>query len=412
MCLLIAWWAWRQVDEQRALDRWVATRRDGNLATIQATEVPDLAESHVERAQIRISRSFPPAREGARADLVRALHLLPMRSGIWFQVSQNDLFSSRLQDGREALRRSDELDPFFPAQRLRSIQLWSLLGERDRAVALARSVVSLGFEYRREAARELTLMGIDPVAIFDMVWDDELTPVQIGELIVEISTADDKKLDVIFARLADPVLDDKDFRSLALERASRPLAYNIVRELWRRDSPGVMDVGEGVALQNLDLRDPPFRGSLPLGWQQFPLRGVRGGSWVEPEMAGQDGAGAIRIMFPEATVGQKTVPLRYLFYRFPWRGAEPATVTVAVKSSATEGVLLWMTGRVGDDGLRGGAKVVGRDWTDLQMKLPPRTSAAMVELYIDGRNSRIDGEAPEVLIGRLGFDPSGEQVQP
>ena len=408
LCLAIAAWVAAQFRVQAQVDRWEEARRLGTMEVLSdPTAMPPTQANFSQRARIRLNNTFPPDRKLVREDFVEAMRRAPLSSGLWLQFAQNELFSGRGDSGRNALMRSDAMDPFYPGQRLRSIQLWSLLGEQDRAVEIARSVADLGFTFRLKAAKELSLMGVEPVAIFDMVYTPDLKPGELGELLNEIRTADATALAAIYTKIPDDYYKDPAFRVLALQRATDPLVYEVTDRIWREVSPSVVEIDGKLLAENPDLLKPPFGGELPLGWQPIPLKGAGGGGWEEPDLASGKEA-AIRVEFPDALVGQMTVSIRYPCYRFPWRGGKPLTVYTRVRGSVDEGQLAWVSTRIDGERLRCDSVKMNRGWQEIRFQVPASATPRVIELVLEGRNAERLGEGRGALfIGGIRFGQEG-----
>ncbi|MCC6547640.1 hypothetical protein IT570_10780 [Candidatus Sumerlaeota bacterium] len=407
LCTAIIVWCRARLHHQRSLDRWNAIKAEGAAAALSSQEMPELQRAYRDRALIRLNRTFPPDRPGIRADMQQAIVRSPLSSELWFSYAQNELFAGDVAHGRSALQRSDELDPFFPGQLLRSIQLWNLLGEQDRAIAIARNVASLGYQYRVKSADELSQMGIAPREIFNMVSTSDLTPQQTGEVLNAIRTNNREQLSQIFATIPNSAFDDPQFRQSALQRASDPLMLDVVERIWRAESPDVKWL-EGCLVDNTDLRKPPFASDFPLGWQPIPSRGAGGGAWAAPDFSNEQTA-SIRIEFPRVDWGSKgPVSINYPFYRLPWDGRRGTTISVAIQAIGEGTISAWLSTTTRGRRIQSKPKQVSETTERVEIYVPKSFDAEILTIAV---NARAVGETPgnqsSLLISNFTLEADG-----
>ncbi|MCC7392464.1 hypothetical protein IT571_08935 [Candidatus Sumerlaeota bacterium] len=383
-------WCRLQISHQRDLDRWAEIKRQGAAASLSSQEMPPLKDAFSDRSMIRLNRTFPPDRDGVRQDLQEAIVRAPLASELWFSYAQNELFAGNIPQGRAALERSDDLDPFFPGQLLRSIQLWSLLGERDHAIRIARSVVAFGFQFRVKSATELSQMGVAPREIFDMVTTGDLTPPQTGELLNAIGTSNREQLRQILAEIPQATYADPQFRLLAFKRASAPLMLDALERIWRAESSGAQWL-DGCLVENIDLQNPPFRSEFPLGWQPIPTRGNGGGSWVAPDAANNQ-VGSVRISFSRVDWGKNgPVSISYPFYQLPWDGKRGLNIHVSVRSDGGSSNA-WIATTTRNRRIQSPSVKMTESPQRLSLYVPPSTDPEILAISL---NARAVGESPE-----------------
>ncbi|MEO8376326.1 MAG: hypothetical protein ABI579_01535 [Candidatus Sumerlaeota bacterium] len=390
LCLGIIVWCRLQLLQQQAVERWDDVKTDGAAASLSFDQLPPLKSAFQDRASIRLNSTFPPDRDGVRADLQQAISRAPLSSDLWFTYAQNELFAGNVSAGRSALLRSDELDPFFPGQLLRSIQLWSLLGEQERAIAIARNVASLGFQYRLRSADELSQMGVSPREIFEMISTNDLSPVQTGNLLNAIRTNSKEQLIQIFDGIPQKTFDDAGFRLLALQRATNPLLPGVIERIWRAESPGAQWL-DGCLVENIDLQKSPFKTEFPLGWQQIPAQGNGGGAWVAPD-AGNDQRASIRIAFSRVDWGKDgPVSITFPFYQLPWDGHAGLNVYTSIRSSGGTGNA-WLTTITRKHRLQSESIKTSETPQRLSLYIP---RSADPEILTISLNARAIGQAPD-----------------
>src|SRR5690606_13520823 len=122
-----------------------------------------------------------------------------------------------------SLRRSDELDPRYPTQRMESIKLWMLLGDVDRAVELARNVGLMDFELRIEMAKTLRMLGKTPAEIFQLLDGQELTIGQMTRFLSFLWSQSPARMCELFAQFPATMYQDIANRRAIAELAMRPL---------------------------------------------------------------------------------------------------------------------------------------------------------------------------------------------
>lgn len=360
-------------------------------------EVAPLGEgAFLRRAVHRSEEMFPPDRLGAREDLAGALAASPLRSQTWFHHARNELFSGRREYATAAISRADALDPWYPGQRLRSIQFWYLLGERDRAVDLAARMADMGPRQRRDAARELIVMGIEPTEVWSLIVDERLPAGEAGKLLLAMGAVDASGMRTLVGNLQPEYLDDDVYRGDIFRRASNPYLPEILVHVWNHGHGPLLGL-PAVPLENPALDTPPFRVGLPVGWQPPPTRDVYTVSWITPELTAGISGGLLRVELPPGATSAT-----WNFYRtlLTEEISEPKFFTLRVRSESMSQV--WLTIRSAAGTVRFSAIRLAGEWETLVVPIPEGT-AGFVDLVLDIRPPSESGrQATIVEVGELG----------
>lgn len=318
--LLLAWSWWHYATVSQRLDARASLAQAqgrGAASTVEwhlghpVSALPDDVLVLEATARWAADRATPPQSGMAREALARALALAPLRSRLWIMLGRVQLFDGRGDQARAALAFSDTLDPAFPSERLRAARYWALLGEEDRALALARDAASLDDAGVVEAARALRLMGLSPRAAFDAVYRDGIHPGRFKDLVEALASTDPDAMQALWAGLPDSALDVPDAPRVVVQAALDPLAAGAVLRAWSR-ATGLAPDGQEPYLPNAGLRTNPFDSSLPVGWI-LP----RGGAWdgrIRWESGTEGEGGALRV---EPPLARGDSNLRHIvLYRF------------------------------------------------------------------------------------------------
>lgn len=237
----------------------------------------------------RFERSlFPPDLAAAHAATARRIAIEPFDSPPWLRLARLHFRMGRPAEALAALRVSDRLKPGFPDERLDAIQLWALLGERDRARDLAAAVAALGDAPSLLAARELRMLDWDAADALAAV-TPERSPVAQAKAAVLFFGTDADANAAVFAALPRTAVSEPEARRVLLEASLSPLLPEMAVNLWRVDAmPRVAAAelpGGTILLDSPTLGErPPLRG--PLGWQLSEDATYRS----------EDGAGSLRVL--------------------------------------------------------------------------------------------------------------------
>ncbi len=276
-----AFFQWRAAHEQLA---WREFARTAPIATVtERSDFPDLPAANARLARFFADEVFPPDHERALQFLIRTVRADPQSSTVWFSIAREQLLLGRRVEARAALMRSDALDPHYPKHRFGAIQLWSLLGERDRAISLAQRFNELGGRFSIESGRQLKRIGMSPAEIFDALEFERETADRQVALLKEIQTGDREQMSASLEKIDVKTIGDTATRSAMARLASWPVAYEKALEVWRAESPELLLVGGKLPADNLTLRQPPFAKDFYFGWQ-LPMIGDKGKKKGEIEL--------------------------------------------------------------------------------------------------------------------------------
>src|SRR5690606_18216703 len=129
-------------------------------------------------------------------------------------------------------------NPAFPLQRLKAVQMWDLMGERERAVDVAVSVAGLDFEGKREAAQVLRLLDHSPAQAFVAVGGPTCEPAQMGQLMDDLRSPRREAMQALFAQVPERAWEDEAFRRRAASLAEKPFLHEVAMRLWRMEGEG------------------------------------------------------------------------------------------------------------------------------------------------------------------------------
>ncbi|MCC5877872.1 MAG: hypothetical protein JJU11_16755 [Candidatus Sumerlaeia bacterium] len=395
-------WLLGRYGELEKADEWAAAYQSQDSVRIgQATPPGDRA--FVQRAVHRSEELFPPDRDGASEDLSSALKLAPFRSHTWFHQARNELFAGRREHARAAMARADELDPWYPGQRLRAIQFWYLLGERDRAVTLARTMAEMGPRLRRDAARELVAMGLSPRETWQLVVDERVPAEEAGKLLLAMDLPDPGGIRELLTILDRGYLEDHVYRDDLFRRATDPFLADVLLDVWEHGH-GPLEGISSLPFENPRLSMPPFRVGLPVGWQPPARRDVYTVSWIAPDLVVErEVGGLLRMELPQ---GSSSATWR--FYRTFTPGVQPPTaaISVRVRSTGTVPSQGWLTIRTATGTVRSPSLQLAGEWKTLRASLP-EDAAGFLDLVLDIRP--LEAPSQSSLVVDLG-DLSVESV--
>lgn len=399
---LIGLWVAALWEREGAARQWREVRGGGNDSVADSAFRPPNAAARVERAVVLSEGVFPPRREEALAELEAALTTAPMESRTWFLAARNHLFEGRGAEARAAMARSDALDPWYPGQRIRAVQFWTLLGDRERAAGVARSVSGLGPRHRAAMAGELLSMGFGLEEAWDLVITEDTLPAHGGRVLLAMEVEDAGALAALMEALPAHWYDDGDFRTLAFRRASRPLLPGVLRRLWEAGH-GPLGGSETIPLENPSLDKPPFRPGLPLGWMAAPLRAGFQASWSDLPAAGApEGSGVIRVEIPAGENSANWRILRTITAETEGAGR----LFLNIRRLVGRNCSAWITARRRGESARSPAVELTEEWTRVALELPPGPPG-FLDITLDLRAGA--GRAPVVvLVGGAGVEGGGE----
>lgn len=233
------------------------------------------------------------------------------------------------EQGLAALEFAEKLSPSFPTPYLEIIPVWILAGERERAFGLARRISSLDGLAPIEVAKVLQSAGIPPTQIWELTYHRKLSPRNSVRLIQAINRHSVPTQDAFFNQIPTELLQDQEFRNLALREFLRPLAPNAIRELWHHEHKSQLEqitVGGGTLLLQKPVNPSIPRDSFHFGWQRPPERIAR--SVVNRQEGGRT---SWRVSYRDETPQQAWLLHRGLFMD----GTAPLMIEVVLRH--TEG---------------------------------------------------------------------------
>lgn len=212
----------------------------------------------------------PPDYARSEEFLAEAIRQDPLRSDLWMRLARARLYQGKNAPARQALLRSDILDPHFPRQRLEAIQLWALLDDRARAEAIALKLASLDFSLLLDSAKSLRLAGWNPSEIFLLLKGPTLPAKDMGQLLIRIRSQNPETMRTLYANVPDSAYTDESFRQIASQEVANPLLIDIADRLWKSESDAIEAIetsGTLVLVDNPSLQKNPFENPFPFGWQ-------------------------------------------------------------------------------------------------------------------------------------------------
>ncbi|CAN5274519.1 hypothetical protein BH09SUM1_BH09SUM1_05520 [soil metagenome] len=406
-CAVLLAWGTSQFMSAVALRRWadadIATRLaipEGNLSSQQLTD----------RAAARMEAVFPPDWKGAEQDATAAVRRDPFRSQNWMVLARAQIFSGSPEAARQSISRADELDPWYPLQRLHSAQLWSLLGEDARAEDLAKSVAAMGKNNREQAAAELVKLGLGAQRVFDVVRSKDDTPNEVADLLAQLPATEPAALHAIYVSLPAEWKTDPEFRGALFTRASNPFDYEVIRDLLIADGRDVVESGT-VAIIDGTLLTPPFASGLRAGWMPAPAKLSAQVAWLTPQVTPTGNHGLVRLSFGRPRAGGAPAA-RYPFYRFPAKKGPGVIVTLTLRSPNARVVQTMIDSRRGTVVSRSERVDVSSDPTDVTLTISNIVEDGFQEINIDVR-AQSDGEGDaSLLLGPLRIEPLQAAVAP
>lgn len=312
---LIAGWNIWQYQEAQIVCSWAAHESSSKEVLLQLAESGEISETlraNLAVANIYANELFPPNHQKALDYYLRAAAKDPLNSVIWYRIAREKALTGQTEQARSALRRSDQLDPYFPQHRLTSIQLWAALDDPQHSMDVARSLSQLGGVYRMSAARELAAIGLTPVEIFDAMELDQADPFDQIKALSVVGTSDPEMMRPAFARINWDQLDDSQIRNHALRVAIESELFEESVRIWRMEAPDILEAPAWV-IHNPRLVDSPFEHDFALGWQRFPDQSGLEYRWLSPEGLEDIPQGTIVINFDPKS---KDIKLSWTLYKF------------------------------------------------------------------------------------------------
>lgn len=290
----LAWQAW---------ERGLQEQGPAFLLEVEPNRIPREAAAYRQLAHSLGTELVPPQREEALGHLRQAIARDPQRADLWILASRLLFFTGRRDEARVALARSDAMNPSFPLQRLRAVQMWEMMGERDRAVGIALRVAALDNEGKREAAEALRLLGHSPVDAFVAVGGPDMEPGPMLRVLEVLRSTRASSMEALLLAVPDEAWRDAEFARRAARWAEDPVLPAVARKLWALAEPDLVDLplgpeGPELPLANIDLaRDPFARPGGSFGWQRPEALRRVDWRWIPLEGGPDDPKGAIEFKF-------------------------------------------------------------------------------------------------------------------
>lgn len=404
VALAILAWASVRWNEARRAESFSALRSATPNQFLSTESLPRHSDAFLARARVRSEVLFPPDRAGAQTDLEAALNYSPLRSEAWLLLGRELALGGAAMQARVALRRAEALDPGYPAQRLRAIQLWSLLGDEESARATARRVAAFGGTFRRQAAEELMALGHEPIEVLSLLGGADPDPADQAAALLAVKPRSGIENEDLFARMPESAFADRSFRAAVFPRALSPFAPVALDRLWSAETP-LTDFAPGLRMANPTLLDPPFALGLPVGWQPGP-KGLQV-TWQSPSVSGET-FGSLEIATP-LVPGSSSASLQYPFLRLPVPAGQAFVASAAVRSVPALGTnRLWLTVRgIGAQAVRSESMIPLETWGPLEVPVPAAAEPVLLELVLEGRLAASGGATPMVFLGPLMLRPAG-----
>ncbi len=386
----------------------------------QPARVPPAAEAMVLVAGFYGEVFFPPDDRKAAGWAARALEVRPLESGLWVVLARHLFFSGQVDEARVALERADELDPNYPRQRLAAIRLWTLMGEKDRAGALASQIGRLGFRERGEAAAELIRAGWSRADIFRQLDGPLLSDPEIVELLNLLKARRPGEaralLDAIpTSRLAA----SRVLRSAASRHAVDAVLLDQIERIWhleRPKAPSSPRFPDDSSNLMLAFEAPP----LAMGWQGPPVE-----NWVllrprqieEPGTLGSPSTSinGLEVQYRDTPDESRRVS-RWTFYRFPLAAGERLDVAMRCRTYPSDRSAAKIIATDGRQRIESNTTELRTDLIQtLSLSFPPRDANRVITLQLERTRARsiFDTEA-ELAVHSLNLvsnPASGEAPQ-
>lgn len=335
---------------------------------------------HVTRADIFSEGIFPPDHDAAVRDLETALRLDPQFSRAWMALARERILQGRLDEARAALETSDRLSPVYPSERLKSAALWTMLGDRDRSLRIARRIASLGPEQTGPVARELLRLGFDTDNVVEVVDFLGLETIDRLALLKVFHRERPGSATVLIDRLPPEDLEYAEVRQYVAPFLMNPLDPVLLGELWSISNPSLSLIDGRILVEDPGIEQPPFAGSFPMGW--LNLKDSEATVSWEPmgSMLGGNAGGRIRFSLPRYVRRE----IQWTCYRFLADTGPAFEIEVEMTPSLARTSQLTFGGTMNPGGdLRGTVEqVIGERPLAMRLRIPDRTAPALVSLHL------------------------------
>lgn len=416
--LAVAWGGWQFA---RAVEnsRWERAKADGPEAAyaLPLEKTPESSDVRLLRGRFVSTDIFPADHPAAVGEFTRAVQLDPLSSLAWYELAKEEVLVNRPAEARAALERSDQLDPYYPRQRFGAIQLWATLGERERAITLARKIAGLGGEFRDTAAKKLLSLPMSPAEIHETLDFGSLQGMELADALVAVRAEDPERMAELWKRVDRARLTGNGGAlKKAIRIATDPFVYDAVVSVWKSQNSFLEFTKENYPVDNPNLARVPTLEAFPLGWQPLPgLPPDQLVRWVAPVEGDLFPKGFIQFTF---TADRPEDTLRWTFYRFPVPVMTGMDIEVDVRQIPSVSSTCSIQVMIGEEQVASAATSWAEEgWQALKLKVPPRVKGGVGELRLARSRRRADDKAgaPELHIGAVRFvvdHPMGEAVGP
>lgn len=391
---VVTWYARHQAAAGAAA-RWdvhayiTSEARVDAMASAQPGDLPSRGDQLLDYAFFQSDEAFPSNYDAADEAIVRAIGLQPLNSHLWLQLARQCYFRRDLPGAAAALGRSDALSPGYTSERLDSLELRELMGDRAGVIEVARRVAAAHPASAEKAARHLASLGLPCAEILGATAPLGTPPEQVARILETLKPASVDEAEELLATIIGDYPPDSTLRRVALRSAIEAKAPRAIIALWEALGEPRLSALPGSA--ELAMRDPlllsdPSLMPSPLGWQMTAAKGI----------ASRWESGRIRLVF-DSSSNEDDRTSRYRFLRVPIPANDSATVWNVRVSSAEP-----LRSRVRlmiNDGLKTYTSSLTSLDSDgsgtlLQLQVPPhdglRIAEVSIERYREG-SSAIEG---------------------
>jgi hypothetical protein len=313
------------------------------------------------------------------------------------------LFQGEPDLARAALEHSDVLHPFHTERRLMAVELWDLLDERERAIALAVQIGGTTASARKAAAQRLLWIGVPPSEAWPLLWREGLSPAETADLLEGLWYNDADAVAKVLTLVPEEPYADADFRRRMALLLKSPVVLETAWKVWQMEGGNLdqlADVNTQPVLlaENLTLARSPLSDSFPFGWQPFTTTPNAELYWLEGGNSGE-----LRLTFYASPVN--TREFRWLMYELPMPAHEHSIrVRIRLRAeNATESPCI-LIAKQGDAFHNSARKVpMTEEGTVYEAILAPTEAPVMLSLSL-GRTHRDAPEAGDQVVYLEGIE--------
>lgn len=400
--LLLAAWSALQYGQARDLARWERASAEGVASVLALDELARAPEVYRGYARALATNVFPPNHTRAIEFYRRSILLDPLASVTWYELASELVLIGNESHAKASLRRSDQLDPHYPRQRLGAIQLWANLGDSERGFELAAQLSELGGRYRTDAVQRLLSLSLAPEEIYSRLRFDRLPSAERVEVIQALHVDDHDDMKRLFDRVDIESYGRPEWQATLVKQASSPLIYDVAVALWRKQDPELQTVGAIMPTDNLDLMRSPFERSNFFGWQNLSHRDDLRTRWRAPTPNDLFPHGFIQIEFPHAA-GERSFD--ETIYRTPVASGVELKLVVRIRLVPATQPSWWVRLRIdGEEADRAIVSPVEDGWQRIELRARTFDRPGVAELVISRETKGQRGSAitpSEICVGRL-----------